>query len=645
MKKYLQLFIIIFFPFPSFTQPLNIKEQYDRLLPIVQTQYNYNNLITNDDHHALGDGMSFVLASFLNMFEATKDKAYLIRFINECLRIQAVRKDVSNPVTNFNHPTWTEPDHDDISGNAVIEDSYMSGLIIWPMARFYYLVKTEPALANTILPVSLDIIFPPNNLGTIPLSTFGTFATWLKDKVDNTLTYYHDYYWNDFYGYRRVLGADHASIINWQSGFACALLYLGLPNNDNVSGIPSYLVQANIIAGRYHGTNSYHVNGIPYQNNVLFVNPTFNAYQWYLNGWDGEDPVEYEDMGHATQTLLFPIAANEVGYFFTLNDMIKFHNTFTKHLWNGYGYHNNVFGTDDNIRLDDHPYDDMPFDHFRYLALNFMPLYKFDGYGNSFDNIYSRVINFYQYNVPGITTWGQFTSFGVLNPGSLLYGLSTVVKAQWTEESCIDLRLLNRDLKYDQDFNTKNKLVVSPAISSNSNAFADPTSFTANQFIIRSGKKCVMTAGESITLEEGFEAEAGSDFEAYLTGDPCSQYRTANPNSSSDETAGDATTRETNTYQTSPILSQSNLKFSFNIYPIPTKDEEHFSFSIPEKSEVSIVITNLFGETISTPLNKETKEAGNFEILYDSGELASGVYFCTFIYSSQKETKKMVVLR
>ena len=58
-----------------------MKEQYDHLLdehmePSILEHYEYHNLVTNDDHLCLGDGMSYVLSSYLNMYEATKDKAY-----------------------------------------------------------------------------------------------------------------------------------------------------------------------------------------------------------------------------------------------------------------------------------------------------------------------------------------------------------------------------------------------------------------------------------------------------------------------------------------------------------------------------------------------------------------------------------------
>ena len=88
MKKILQILTFILSTSCSIAQPLNIKEQYDRLMPMVHQHYDYHDLSTKDDHDCLGDGMSYILASLLNMYEATKDKAYLIKFIQECILIE-----------------------------------------------------------------------------------------------------------------------------------------------------------------------------------------------------------------------------------------------------------------------------------------------------------------------------------------------------------------------------------------------------------------------------------------------------------------------------------------------------------------------------------------------------------------------------
>ncbi|MEJ2048813.1 MAG: T9SS type A sorting domain-containing protein, partial [Calditrichota bacterium] len=61
-------------------------------------------------------------------------------------------------------------------------------------------------------------------------------------------------------------------------------------------------------------------------------------------------------------------------------------------------------------------------------------------------------------------------------------------------------------------------------------------------------------------------------------------------------------------------------------YPNPFNASTHISYSIPKAGFVSIKIYNLLGQEVAI-LFKGHQQAGNYEVVFDGSELASGVYF------------------
>ena len=662
MKSFIILLLIFIFNWSVlFAQAAyKIKEQYDILQPLVKSDVSYEDGFVITSIGNLGDGMSRVIASYLTMYETTGDKAYLIKFIQECIKIQKFRNDIT-------HPSWS-PKWSIFDSNNQTEELYHNGIILMPMAKYVYIVKSNTSLYNTTLYQTSELQFSSSHGPfNITFQSYGSFADWLSNRIYETLAFMINNYW----GSEGVESFNHETdIINKQSDIAAAFMYLGLANYDN-----SYLSKSATIANMYHSTvmfNDICPSLSLYSNQVLRVNNSNNSYWWFVHGWNiptrpcwswiNGVPMEYqdvpdidrysryEDISHGFQSLVFPIEASRTqgNSYFDQDEMIKFHNTFTKNIFFSDHFHNNVYGTESFV-ANNIQYIDFSFDHFQFMALNYMPLHKFDYLPtNSHGSIYDIVMKFYRYHVYNKNI-SEMANDKNESSAAMINGLSEVVKAQWERESCVNLTLYNRDVVYDQNFSVANRLFVFPNVDDSlytpgDASFAEPI-INANKFVIRSGVHCVMTAGDIISLEDGFEAEMGSEFEAVTTGDPCPQFRVADQDSEGENTGGDATKRELKSTQTNAVLSKNNLPFSFNLYPVPAKSEEHFSFSIPEKSEVSINITNLFGENISIPLSKEMKEAGTYETVFDTNMLAPGVYFCNFISGYYTQTRRIIILR
>ena len=82
----------------------------------------------------------------------------------------------------------------------------------------------------------------------------------------------------------------------------------------------------------------------------------------------------------------------------------------------------------------------------------------------------------------------------------------------------------------------------------------------------------------------------------------------------------------------------------FPNYPNPFNKETIISFTIPEKSFVTLTIYNVVGEKIVTLLS-EYKNEGYYEMTFYAGNLASGTYYYHLETNNYERTKSMMFLK
>ena len=79
-------------------------------------------------------------------------------------------------------------------------------------------------------------------------------------------------------------------------------------------------------------------------------------------------------------------------------------------------------------------------------------------------------------------------------------------------------------------------------------------------------------------------------------------------------------------------------------YPNPFNPVTKISFAIPKAGFVSLKVYDLLGREVSNLINEE-KQAGNYSVDFNSGNLTSGVYFYKMQSGSFTETKKMLLIK
>ena len=80
-------------------------------------------------------------------------------------------------------------------------------------------------------------------------------------------------------------------------------------------------------------------------------------------------------------------------------------------------------------------------------------------------------------------------------------------------------------------------------------------------------------------------------------------------------------------------------------YPNPFNPITNISYTLPENSEVSLMVYDLLGEEIELLVN-EKQVAGNYSIAFNASQYPSGIYFYRLITDKNNPlTKKMVVLK
>ena len=91
------------------------------------------------------------------------------------------------------------------------------------------------------------------------------------------------------------------------------------------------------------------------------------------------------------------------------------------------------------------------------------------------------------------------------------------------------------------------------------------------------------------------------------------------------------------------MQSRMNFKLEQN-YPNPFNPTTTIRYSIPERSEIELVVYDALGKQIETLISGD-HDAGVYEVDFDATGLSSGIYFYQIKSASFTETKKLVLMK
>ena len=91
----------------------------------------------------------------------------------------------------------------------------------------------------------------------------------------------------------------------------------------------------------------------------------------------------------------------------------------------------------------------------------------------------------------------------------------------------------------------------------------------------------------------------------------------------------------------------STLPSTFSLsqnYPNPFNPTTTITFALPRRSQVSLTLYNILGQTVAT-LVDEKLSAGEYEVTLNGNGLSSGVYFYRIVAGDFVQGKKLVLLK
>ena len=82
----------------------------------------------------------------------------------------------------------------------------------------------------------------------------------------------------------------------------------------------------------------------------------------------------------------------------------------------------------------------------------------------------------------------------------------------------------------------------------------------------------------------------------------------------------------------------------FQNYPNPFNPSTVIRYSLPQTSLVKLAVYNVIGQEVGQIVD-EVQQAGNHEVIFNAGGLASGVYFCSLQTGTERIVKKLTLMK
>jgi len=145
-------------------------------------------------------------------------------------------------------------------------------------------------------------------------------------------------------------------------------------------------------------------------------------------------------------------------------------------------------------------------------------------------------------------------------------------------------------------------------------------------------------AGNSIVLNLGFHAEAGSTFTAKI--EDCEEDNGGGQNTFQAEKTTTIRTNQT-THTTTPLFNKNTL----TIRPNPFSLQATIDYQVNTTGPLWIGLYDITGKVVKVLHRQSTTDAGNYQLNLDSHQLANGAYWLTMRTQQDVLTKKVFILK
>lgn len=157
-----------------------------------------------------------------------------------------------------------------------------------------------------------------------------------------------------------------------------------------------------------------------------------------------------------------------------------------------------------------------------------------------------------------------------------------------------------------------------------------------NLFTLQSGSEGSFRATDVVTLGEGFRANEGSFFEAYLNN--CSSFDQSAKN------LGDSEPHAEGHFHEQQLADQDkSILGTVKVYPNPFNEAVFVEIEVEDYEDVSITMTNVLGQPVKQALNKSALAPGKHQVEISTANLAGGVYLISVVTSGGERTVQRVV--
>jgi len=148
---------------------------------------------------------------------------------------------------------------------------------------------------------------------------------------------------------------------------------------------------------------------------------------------------------------------------------------------------------------------------------------------------------------------------------------------------------------------------------------------------VATNSSVTFVAGVEITLEQGFHAEAGSDFQARIEPD-CDDVLplAVQPN-------------------TGNVFAKANSiptqQLDLQLEPNPTNNVTRIRFNIPQTGRINLRVLSSTGQLILTAYDNARFRAGSHTQLFDARQLPPGLYYIQLETESERITQRLAVVK